>query len=286
MGLAPSLCEPFQITFNMLPFRYQANQARFKHLPQLPGVELYHAHVNERSFEPHTHHTFGIGTIEQGVQRFRHGGQNHLAGQGSLVLMNPDAVHTGEAETEAGWCYCMLYIDAEALATLTGGRDHWFKNVLQQDHSAAQRLSQLLAGLWHSQDALSIDAMLLGVTELLQPHLSTGCAPKPEGAHRFTEVNDYLRSAFASTITLNDLASLVGLSPYHFQRLYKAQHHVSPQQMLMAIRLNEAKRLLGQGLPAAQVAASVGLTDQAHLTRAFARRYGLTPGRYQKQVWV
>ncbi|MGA9618375.1 MAG: AraC family transcriptional regulator, partial [Serratia proteamaculans] len=27
-----------------------------------------------------------------------------------------------------------------------------------------------------------------------------------------------------------------------------------------------------------------GLTDQAHLTRAFANRYGVTPVRYQKQV--
>ena len=38
------------------------------------------------------------------------------------------------------------------------------------------------------------------------------------------------------------------------------------------------------GEPPAQVAAAVGLTDQAHLTRAFARRYGVAPGRYQQQL--
>jgi AraC-like DNA-binding protein len=54
--------------------------------------------------------------------------------------------------------------------------------------------------------------------------------------------------------------------------------------MLMAIRLNEAKRMLSLGMPAAQVAQSAGLTDQAHLTRAFSHRYGVTPVRYQKQV--
>ncbi|MBP6861629.1 MAG: AraC family transcriptional regulator [Neisseriaceae bacterium] len=268
----------------LTPFHYQANQACFKQLSQLPGVELYHAHVQAHSFDAHAHHTFGIGTVEHGVQRFRHGGRDHLAGKGSLVLMNPDVVHTGAAETAAGWCYCMLYIEPEALATLTGGQGHWFRDVLRQDPQRAWQLSQLLAGLWHSQDGLSIDAMLLSVTELLQPHISVGALPARVGAHRFNEVNAYLRSEFASVITLSDLAALVSLSPYHFQRLYKAQHHVSPQQMLMAIRLNEAKRLLSQGVPAAQVAAGVGLTDQAHLTRAFARRYGLTPGRYQKQV--
>jgi len=54
--------------------------------------------------------------------------------------------------------------------------------------------------------------------------------------------------------------------------------------MLMALRLFEAKRLLAAGDPAAQVASATGLTDQAHLTRAFARRYGITPARYQRQV--
>ena len=77
---------------------------------------------------------------------------------------------------------------------------------------------------------------------------------------------------------------MAGLSPFHFLRRFKAQYHVTPQQMLMALRLFEAKRLLATGDPAAQVAAATGLTDQAHLTRAFARRYGVTPARYQRQV--
>ena len=53
--------------------------------------------------------------------------------------------------------------------------------------------------------------------------------------------------------------------------------------MLMALRLFEARRLAA-GEPPAQVALAAGLTDQAHLTRAFARRYGVTPARYQKQM--
>ena len=54
--------------------------------------------------------------------------------------------------------------------------------------------------------------------------------------------------------------------------------------MLMAIRLWRAKAFLTHGMPAAEVAAATGLTDQSHLTRAFTHRYGITPVRYQKQV--
>lgn len=83
---------------------------------------------------------------------------------------------------------------------------------------------------------------------------------------------------------LEDLASVAGLSPFHFLRQFQAQYHVTPHQMLMARRLYAAKQWLAQGVAPAQVAAQAGLTDQSHLTRAFTQRYGVTPGRYQAQV--
>ncbi|MGO4774846.1 helix-turn-helix domain-containing protein, partial [Lysobacter sp. 2RAB21] len=88
----------------------------------------------------------------------------------------------------------------------------------------------------------------------------------------------------ADRLTLDELAAVAGLSPFHFLRRFRAQHHVTPQQMLMALRLHEAKRLLAAGVAPARIAADTGLTDQAHLTRAFPRRYGVTPARYQKQI--
>jgi transcriptional regulator GlxA family with amidase domain len=83
-----------------------------------------------------------------------------------------------------------------------------------------------------------------------------------------------MQACFARPITLAELAGSVNLSPYHFQRSFKARFHVTPQQMLMAIRLQRAKGWLAAGLPAAEVAASCGLADQSHLNRAFMR-----PGR-------
>jgi AraC-like DNA-binding protein len=42
------------------------------------------------------------------------------------------------------------------------------------------------------------------------------------------------------TLTLDELAQVVSLSPYHFQRQFKAHFHVTPHQMLMAIRLRQS----------------------------------------------
>jgi AraC-like DNA-binding protein len=44
--------------------------------------------------------------------------------------------------------------------------------------------------------------------------------------------------------------------------------------------VRRARELLRQGQSPGQVAATLGFSDQHHLTREFKRRVGLTPGRY------
>lgn len=265
-------------------FNDEKDRARFRQLEGLTGVELYHAHISRYAFEPHTHEAFGIGTIDAGAERFRYRGVVHTAPAQSLVLMNPDELHTGESASEAGWQYRMIYLEPERLAALTGERYWWFTDAVQFDPPRAVRLSALLATLWQAQDPLARDSLLLTAIDLLRPYARIGDKLSPQPRHRFDQVKDYLRDNLAANIRLIDLAELVALSPYHFQRQFKAQYHVTPHQMLMAFRLWRAKELLTLGMPAAEVAPAVGLTDQAHLTRSFAWRYGTTPARYQKQV--
>ncbi len=87
---------------------------------------------------------------------------------------------------------------------------------------------------------------------------------KVRAGHRFDRARDYLHDNYMRPITLDELAQVAALSPYHFQRQFKAHYHVTPHQMLMAIRLWRAKAFLTHGMPAAEVAIAVGLTDQSH----------------------
>jgi len=264
-------------------FSDKTDSACFRHLAQVPGVELYHAHISRYAFEPHTHEAFGIGAIEAGAERFRYRGAHHVAPANAVVTMNPDELHTGEAATADGWRYRMIYLQPERLEQVTGIRHWWFADVSRQDPLRATQICRLIHALWHTDDPLAQNGHLLDLIEAFQP-LARHAPVAAEGKHRFERVRDYLHDNYMQTITLDDLAGVVALSPYHFQRQFKAHFHVTPHQMLMAIRLWRAKEFLTHGLPAADVAALTGLTDQSHLTRAFTRRYGITPVRYQKQV--
>lgn len=92
-------------------FSYVKDRVRFRHLPDLPGVELYHAHISRHAFEPHAHEAFGIGMIETGAGRFRYRGAQHVAPAQSLVLTNPDELHTGGSVSEDGWQHRTIYLE-------------------------------------------------------------------------------------------------------------------------------------------------------------------------------
>lgn len=266
-------------------FPSEKDRAQFRQLSALPGVELYQAHISRYAFEPHTHEAFGIGAIDFGAERFRYRGANHVAPAQSLVMMNPDELHTGQSIGEEGWRYRMIYIDPSVLETVTGERGWWFPDVVKENFPVSRQLSQAIAALWQAPDSLTAQGQMLQLIELFRPHARIAQKNLPEKGLRFDRVRDYLRDCYAQPVTLAELADLVSLSPIHFLRQFKQEFHVTPHQMLMAFRLFEAKRLLAQGHRAAEVALSVGLSDQAHLTRAFAHRYGITPVRYQKQVF-
>ncbi|HKS33844.1 MAG TPA: AraC family transcriptional regulator [Enterobacteriaceae bacterium] len=265
-------------------FSDNRDSAHFRHLAQLPGLELYHAFISEYAFEPHTHEAFGIGTIETGAERFRYRGAQHVAPVNSIVTMNPDELHTGEAETADGWRYRMIYLEPQLLEQVTGIRHWWFDDVVRYDPRNALTIGRLIHRLWDENDPLAQEGVLLDLIDTFRPFARHAPAGQQRESHRFDRVRDYLHDNYMRPVTLDELANVAALSPWHFQRQFKAHYHVTPHQMLMAIRLWRAKNFLTAGLPAADVAVLAGLTDQSHLTRAFSNRYGITPVRYQKQV--
>lgn len=264
------------------------DRAQFARPAHRDGVELYRAHIVHQAFEPHTHEAFGLGAIESGVERFRYRGSEHLAPRDSLVLMNADELHTGKAETPGGWCYRMIYLDAPVLQDISGEAGWWFAQAVAHDAARARRVSGLLQTLWTScepqQEPLAFDSALLLLVDTLRPHARMPRAHAVSAGDDFQRVIDYMRAHLDQPLRLDDLARIAQLSPFHFLRMFKARHHSTPHQMLMALRLFAAKQHLARGESLAHVAATVGLTDQPHLTRSFAQRYGLTPARYQRQV--
>jgi len=95
-------------------------------------------------------------------------------------------------------------------------------------------------------------------------------------------VKTFLQKNYARAFTLDDLADLTGYDKYYLRRLFKKQVGLSPHEYQRQLRLEHAKRLLEQGISAADVASQVGFADQSHFNRYFRKRFDMTVGEYQQ----
>ena len=99
---------------------------------------------------------------------------------------------------------------------------------------------------------------------------------------KLDRVIEYIMGNLAGAPTLQQMSSLVHLSPYHFARQFKAATGLAPHQFLITRRVELALKLLGERRSSsiAEIAIAAGFSDQSQLTFHFKRIVGITPGAY------
>src|ERR1700682_4390611 len=73
------------------------------------GLRLMQAHYVRHSYPRHSHDYYVICLIDRGRQTFTHEGRKYFTPAGGVILINPGAVHTGEAADAGGFAMRCLY---------------------------------------------------------------------------------------------------------------------------------------------------------------------------------
>jgi len=96
-------------------------------------------------------------------------------------------------------------------------------------------------------------------------------------------VRQYIETHLDEKVSLQTLASVAGLSMFHFARAFKQSEGVTPHDYLIQCRVRRTMELLaGTDLPISEVAASAGFSDQSHCVRRFRERVGVCPRVYRR----
>lgn len=93
----------------------------------------------------------------------------------------------------------------------------------------------------------------------------------------------YLEEHVLEQPSLDDVAKHIGLSPYHFQRLFKSWAGVSPKRFLQYLTIESAKQLLRNSASILDTALEVGLSGPSRLHDLFVSVEAMTPGEYKAQ---
>ncbi len=94
----------------------------------------------------------------------------------------------------------------------------------------------------------------------------------------------FMERNLGQTCAIAHVAAQTGLSLHHFHRLFIEEIAEPPASFLRRIRMdNAAFRLKWSDEPVALVAHAVGFQSRPAFTRAFERRFGLSPAQYRQQ---
>ena len=108
---------------------------------------------------------------------------------------------------------------------------------------------------------------------------------RPDSAGDYEQIAQaiaYLRDNARQQPSLEQVASQSGLSPWHFQRKFKAWVGVSPKRFLEFLTVQHAKELLDKSASVLDTALDLGLSGPGRLHEQFVSIEAVTPGQYKR----
>jgi AraC family transcriptional regulator of adaptative response/methylated-DNA-[protein]-cysteine methyltransferase len=100
---------------------------------------------------------------------------------------------------------------------------------------------------------------------------------------RIEQAIQYLENHFKDQPNLDEVAANIGLSEYHFQRMFTRWAGVSPKRFLQYLTKEGAKELLNQSENLLDTTYQIGLSSLGRLHDLFVTTEAITPGEYKSR---
>ncbi|MGR0279008.1 AraC family transcriptional regulator [Marinomonas dokdonensis] len=97
---------------------------------------------------------------------------------------------------------------------------------------------------------------------------------------------EQISSRLSDPLTIDEMASQVGMSRAVFHRKFKQATHLSPMQFIKSMRLNSAAMNIAAGMNVNEAAYAVGYASPSQFNREFKRLYGQPPRQWSHGKWA
>ncbi|HEY0467743.1 MAG TPA: AraC family transcriptional regulator [Polyangiaceae bacterium] len=256
---------------------------------EVPGIEVIDAQHSPREWRVICSvHAVVLFRTWRGSVRSR--GRLHEGKPGLVFCTPPDEALVANPKQGPG-SFSVLEIQAglleQCLAEQQPGsvRLDWAAAMQPISERLRSRFLSFFDVFASSASTMHVQSRLLELSELMISELvDKARQPRPfggppiKGAARMREcLNEE-----GLNVDLETLAKRAGLSRFQALRAFKQRYGLPPHAYQLCLRMTQARRVLREGAPAADVAQRCGFSDQSHFTRHFKRFYGVTPMQYAR----
>jgi AraC family transcriptional regulator len=227
-------------------------------------------------------------------------GREGYLGPGGIVVLPAGSPREWHLERRGEVRHLHLYLDPTLVRSVAAGAglDPEKAELVEAlgirdpliEHTAMSLLSELRSGEVGARIYAESLANVLAVN-LLRRHSSLARSSVRKLEHEspsglpgisLRTALDYVGDNLAADLSLAEIAREVGMSPYHFSRMFKLSTGLSPHQYVIRQRIERAKALLKYtDLPVGMVAREVGFASSSHFAQQFRRLVGVSPRSFR-----
>jgi AraC-like DNA-binding protein len=247
-----------------------ANDAQY-HVQRPEGYPAYH---------------FLYGTAGKG--RLRIDGKDFPIAENMGFFFFPGIPHEYYAETEP-WITWWITFDGYAVKDLlpVAGLDRYTVFQVSDMEKLHQLHGDVHSAAASSRPVSSYDASLMLYRLLLGLKGCIGPETLKSRHGRYQQLQPllmYIEDHFNRNISLDDMATVTGVTPQHLCRLFRQAYSIRPFEYLTRYRLQKAKEILvGPGNPVLkEIAALTGFNDTSYFCSVFKQYEGMTPVEFKR----
>jgi len=236
------------------------------------------------STEVHSGHS--LSYVRKGTFGYRVGRASYELVTGSILIGHPSCEYKATHEHAFG-DECLSFHFSHELVDAVGGPAHLWRSRALPPLPELLVVAELAQASVDGRSAVGLDELGMRLAEAFRDVVSgrerTQASPSALDRRRAVLAALWLEAHSGEGVTLDDAAHEVGLSPFHFLRIFSRVLGVTPHQFLMRARLRNAASLLARDTrPITDVAFDVGFGDLSNFVRCFHRAAGVSPRAFRR----
>jgi AraC family transcriptional regulator len=232
------------------------------------------------------HDTFSMSYVYRGSFGYRARARSFELVVGSVLVGRPGDEYTCTHDHHGRGDACLSFQLAPALVDDAGARPYRWTSGAVPPLAELVVVGELGRAAAEGRTGVGLDEVAMLLLARLADVTSgptRPAAPRARDRRRAVEAALWLEARSREDVDLERAARQVGLSPFHFLRVFAGSLGVTPHQYLVRSRLRRAAELLAAAeRPIGEIALEVGFGDVSNFVRTFHRAAGVSPRGFRR----